>query len=42
MELDAEDPRSMIGAYHKCVAEPIAQFDWPRRHVHGRRRALPF
>jgi hypothetical protein len=33
--LGAEDPRSVIGAYHKCVAEPIAQFDWLRRQVRG-------
>ena len=25
--LDPEDLRSVIGAYHKCVAETVARFD---------------
>jgi class 3 adenylate cyclase len=26
-KLDPEDLRSVIGAYHKCVAETVARFD---------------
>ena len=26
-KLDPEDLRSVVGAYHTCVAEPIARFD---------------
>jgi class 3 adenylate cyclase len=26
-KLDPEDPRSVIGAYHKCVAETVARFE---------------
>jgi class 3 adenylate cyclase len=26
-KLDPEDLRSLIGAYHKCVAETVARFD---------------
>jgi class 3 adenylate cyclase len=26
-KLDPEDMRSVIGAYHKCVAETVARFD---------------
>jgi class 3 adenylate cyclase len=26
-ELDPEDLRSLIGAYHRCVAETVARFD---------------
>jgi class 3 adenylate cyclase len=38
-KLDPEDLRSVIGAYHKCVAETVARFGG---QVHGRRRAGVF
>src|SRR4029453_14143959 len=34
--LDLEDLRSVIGAYHKCVAETVARFDgFVARHMGG-------
>ena len=40
--LDPEDLREVIAAYHRAVAEIVAELRWVCREIHGRRRPRLF